>query len=154
MRHQTVHSDLEQHDNCTTNVLPDFGVVVIGQDEKVLNERINVDHKGLRTTNDELVNASNGMRTDFRRVVLEELEELWDEKIEWTIEGIGVEHFRTTKKKLLTVLARAVCEVDTVFIVLSSIFLIQNCILHLMQPAGFGSNRRSSVTTDTFNVEK
>ena len=54
VRHQTVHSDFEQHHDGPANVLPDLRVVVVGENEQILDERVDVDHQRLRTANDEL----------------------------------------------------------------------------------------------------
>lgn len=41
---------------------------------------------------DELIDASNGMRTNLRRIVLEKLQELWNQKVQRPVKNLRVEH--------------------------------------------------------------
>jgi hypothetical protein len=55
------------------------------------NKWHNVQDKGWRLVDDELVDTGYSMATNNGTRVTEKLNELWNEDIEWTIEGIRVQ---------------------------------------------------------------
>lgn len=54
-----------------------------------------------RLVDDELINTCNGMRANDRTRVTEKLNELWNEDIEWTVEGIRVQLIRAILTNLV-----------------------------------------------------
>ena len=113
MGDEPVHSDLEEHDHGATDVFPHLGLVVLGQEEQVLDEVVDMQHKGLkrggndvvngkyelprfglylRSSGNELVDTGNGVGSNFGAAVFEKLQELWDENVEGPVELIRVQH--------------------------------------------------------------
>ena len=66
-----------------------------------LNEGVDVKHQCLSATHNELVDTCDGMRSDFVTAVSEELQELWYQYIEGSVESIAVQHFRRILADLL-----------------------------------------------------
>ena len=58
-------------------------------------------------SDDELIDAGDGVRPYFWAVVPEEVEELWDEVVEGPVEGVRVEHLRRVLADLLQSAERA-----------------------------------------------
>ena len=54
-----------------------------------------------RLVDDELINTGNGMRANDGAWVTEKLNELWNEDIEWTVEGIRVQLIRAILTNLV-----------------------------------------------------
>jgi hypothetical protein len=50
-----------------------------------------VQHESLSSANDELVDTSNGMGSNFGTVVLEKLQEFWYENVEGSIQCVAVQ---------------------------------------------------------------
>ena len=58
-------------------------------------------------SDDELIDASDGVRPYFWAVVPEEMEELWDEVVEGPVEGVRVQHLCRVLADLLQSAERA-----------------------------------------------
>ena len=54
-----------------------------------------------RLVDDELINTGNGMRANDGAWVTEKLNELWNEDIQWTVEGIRVQLIRAILTNLV-----------------------------------------------------
>ena len=73
----------------------------MGQQRKVLDKVIRVQHHHLTPTKDENVHACNSVRPDFGPLMDEKSEELGNEDIEGSVEGVRVEHLSRVLANLL-----------------------------------------------------
>ena len=67
---------------------------IIYESKAYLNEGVDMKHQSLCPTHNELVDTSDGMRSDLITAVCEELQELWYQYIQRSVESIAVQHFR------------------------------------------------------------
>ena len=76
LRHQSVQPHLQQHHNGSADVLTDLWVLVTGQEEQILNELVNMNHKRLTAPDNKLVYTGDSVRSDLGIIVPEECQKL------------------------------------------------------------------------------
>lgn len=104
VRNQPVHADFQQHNQSSAYIFPDLWVIVGSKVKKILRKSlaceinslnlkkkaylkkgVYVQHESLCSANDELVDTSDGVGSNFGTVVLEKLQEFGYENVQGPI---------------------------------------------------------------------